>query len=98
MTDHKIRVLLVDDHSIVRSGVRRMLETASEIDVTGEAETAQDAMLLVREQDFDVALVDIQLPDKNGLELLKLMRAHKPKLAVLMLSMHSVEALSLIHI
>lgn len=95
MIDHKIRVLLVDDHSIVRSGVRRMLETAGEIDVTGEAETAQDAMLLVREQDFDVALVDIQLPDKTGLQLLKLMLAHKPKLAVLMLSMHSVEAYAL---
>lgn len=92
MTDNSIRVLLVDDHSIVRSGVRRMLETADDIDVTGEAETAQDAMRLLREQDFDVALIDIGLPDKDGLQLLKLMRAEKPKLAVLMLSMHSIEA------
>jgi DNA-binding NarL/FixJ family response regulator len=57
MIDNKIRVLLVDDHSIVRNGVRRMLETADDIDVTGEAETAQDAMRLVREKDFDVALI-----------------------------------------
>ncbi|MGH8857281.1 MAG: response regulator, partial [Polaromonas sp.] len=91
MTDNGIRVLLVDDHSIVRSGVRRMLETADDIDVMGEAETAQDAMRLLREQDFDVALIDIGLPDKDGLQLLKLMRAEKPKLAVLMLSMHSIE-------
>jgi DNA-binding NarL/FixJ family response regulator len=95
MIDNKIRVLLVDDHSIVRNGVRRMLETVSDIDVTGEAETAQDAMRLVREQDFDVALVDIGLPDKTGLQLLKMMHAEKPKLAVLMLSMHSVEAYAL---
>ena len=95
MIDNKIRVLLVDDHSIVRNGVRRMLETVSDIAVTGEAETAQDAMRLVREKDFDVALIDIGLPDKSGLQLLKLVRAERPKLAVLMLSMHSVEAYAL---
>ena len=95
MMDHKIKVLLVDDHSIVRNGVRRMLETVDDIEVTGEAETAQDAMRLVREKDFDVALIDIGLPDKSGLQLLKLVRTEKPKLAVLMLSMHSVEAYAL---
>ena len=95
MMDHKITVLLVDDHSIVRNGVRRMLETVDDIEVTGEAETAQDAMRLVREKDFDVALIDIGLPDKSGLQLLKLVRTEKPKLAVLMLSMHSVEAYAL---
>ncbi|MFC5523687.1 response regulator [Polaromonas jejuensis] len=95
MIDNKIRVLLVDDHSIVRNGVRRMLETVNDIDVTGEAETAQDAMCLVREKDFDVALIDIGLPDKTGLQLLKLVHTEKPKLAVLMLSMHSVEAYAL---
>jgi DNA-binding NarL/FixJ family response regulator len=95
MIDNKIRVLLVDDHSIVRNGVRRMLETVNDIDVTGEAETAHDAMRLVREEDFDVALIDIGLPDKTGLQLLKLIRTEKPKLAVLMLSMHSVEAYAL---
>ncbi|UUZ63339.1 response regulator transcription factor [Polaromonas sp. P1-6] len=95
MIDNKIRVLLVDDHSIVRNGVQRMLETVNDIDVTGEAETAHDAMRLVRERDFDVALIDIALPDKSGLQLLKLIRAEKPKLAVLMLSMHSIEAYAL---
>ena len=95
MIDDKIKVLLVDDHSIVRNGVRRMLETADDIAVTGEAETAQAAKRLVREKDFDVALIDIGLPDKSGLQLLKLVRTAKPKLAVLMLSMHSVEAYAL---
>src|SRR5689334_8143870 len=95
MIDNNIKVLLVDDHSIVRNGVRLMVETANDIDVTGEAETAQEAMQLVREKDFDVALVDISLPGKNGLELLKFLRAEKPKLAVLMLSMYSEEAYAL---
>ncbi|MCO6059846.1 response regulator transcription factor [Pseudomonas sp. MOB-449] len=95
MTDRKIRVLLVDDHSIVRNGVRRMLETASEIEVSGEAETVRDAMDLLQTKDYDVAVVDISLPDKSGLHLLKLIRAEKPRMAVLMLSMHSIEAYAL---
>jgi DNA-binding NarL/FixJ family response regulator len=86
-----IKVLLVDDHTVVRNGVRLMLSSASEIRVTGEAETAQDALRLVREQDFDVALVDIALPGKNGLELLKSLRVVQAKLAVLILSTYSEE-------
>lgn len=89
MADKKIRVLLVDDHAVVRNGIRLMLSTVDDIEVTGEAENAQDALRLVREQDFDVALVDIALPGKNGLELLKLLRNEKPKLAVLILSMYA---------
>lgn len=91
MANEKIRVLLVDDHTIVRSGVQLMLETEEGIQVAGQAETAQQAMSMVREADFDVALVDIALPGKNGLELLKMLRAEKPKLAVLMLSTYSEE-------
>src|SRR5690349_18153262 len=67
MTDKKIKVLLVDDHAVVRNGIRLMLSTVDDIEVIGEAENAQDALRLVREQDFDVALVDIALPGKNGL-------------------------------
>ena len=89
MADKWIRVLLVDDHAMVRSGVRLMLEAVDDIRVTGQAEDAHQAMRLVRENDFDVALVDIALPGKNGLELLKMLRAEKPKLAVLMLSTYA---------
>lgn len=89
MTGPRIRVLLVDDHAVVRNGVRLMLGTAPDIDVTGEASTANDAMSLLREQAFDVALVDIALPGRNGLELLKMLRAEHPGLAVLMLSMYA---------
>ena len=89
--NNTIRVLLVDDHAIARNGVRLMLSSAEDIDVTGEAGTAQDALLLVRVQDFDVALVDITMPGKNGLDLLKALRVEKPKLAVLILSTYSEE-------
>ena len=91
MLNDKIRVLLVDDHAIVRNGVRLMLSSESDIVVQGEAANAQDALQLVREQDFNVALVDIAMPGKNGLELLRLLRAEKPKLAVLILSTYSEE-------
>ena len=86
-----IRVLLVDDHAIARNGVRLMLSAADDIRVDGEASNAQEAVRLVAAQDFDVALLDITMPGKNGLDLLKTLRADKPKLAVLMLSTYSEE-------
>lgn len=87
----KIRVLLVDDHAIVRNGVRLMLGEADDISVEGEAESAQRALQLIRTQEFDVALLDIAMPDKNGLDLLKQLRAEQPKLSVLILSTYSEE-------
>jgi DNA-binding NarL/FixJ family response regulator len=86
-----IRVLLVDDHAVVRDGMRLMLSSAADIEVAGEAETAQQAMRLSAEQHFDVALVDINLPDKSGLDLLRTFREERPKLRTLMLSMYSEE-------
>ena len=91
MSDNKIKVLLVDDHAIVRNGVRLMLSSEIDIVVDGEAANAQDALHLARERDFNVALVDIAMPGKNGLELLRMLRAEKPKLAVLILSTYSEE-------
>jgi DNA-binding NarL/FixJ family response regulator len=86
-----IRVLLVDDHVIARSGVRLMLGTADDIIVAGEAANAHDAMQLALAEKFDVALVDITMPGKNGLDLLKSLRSEQPKLAVLILSTYSEE-------
>ncbi len=88
---NKIKVLLVDDHTIVRNGVRLMLGEADNISVEGEASDAQQAVQLIRSQEFDVAIVDIALPDKNGLDLLKQLRSEQPKLAVLILSTYSEE-------
>jgi len=91
MFNKTIRVLLVDDHTVVRNGVRLMLSSESDIVVEGEAANAQDGLKLAGEKDFDVALVDIAMPGKNGLELLRLLRTEKPKLAVLILSTYSEE-------
>ena len=89
MSIHPIRVLLVDDHAIARNGVRLMLSAADDIEVAGEACNAQEALQLVLAQPFDVALLDITMPGKNGLDLLKQLRGERPKLAVLMLSTYS---------
>ncbi len=86
-----IRVLLVDDHAIARNGVRLMLSSATNIQVTGEAANAQEAMHMVRSQEFDVAIIDITMPGKNGLELLKSLREEVPRMAVLVLSTYSEE-------
>ncbi len=87
----KITVLLVDDHAIARNGVRLMLGTAADISVEGEAGNAVEAMQRVGERSFDVALVDIKMPGKNGLDLLKSLRSECPRMAVLMLSTYSEE-------
>lgn len=84
-----IRVLLVDDHAIARNGVRLMLGTADGIEVGGEACNAVEALQRLAEQDYDVALVDIQMPGKNGLDLLRQLRTDYPRMAVLMLSTYS---------
>ena len=92
MQNKPIMVLLVDDHAVVRNGVRMILSAAQDIEVTGEAENAEAAMRLVRQQAFDVALLDIALPGVSGLDLLRRLRAAQPALAVLMLSMYAEEA------
>jgi DNA-binding NarL/FixJ family response regulator len=91
MSVNTIKVLLIDDHAVVRNGMRLMLSSAPDIEVAGEAETAEQALRSLADQHFDVVLVDINLPDKSGLELIKLMREAKPKLAALILSMYSEE-------
>ncbi|NRR29404.1 response regulator transcription factor [Oxalobacteraceae bacterium] len=91
MSIDAIRVLLVDDHAIARNGVRLMLGTADDIRVAGEASSAVDALRLLGGQVFDVALLDITMPGKNGLDLLKQLRADYPRMAVLMLSTYSEE-------
>ena len=83
-----IRVLIVDDHAILRQGVKQIVAAAGDMSVGGEAENSQQALELVRSADWDVVVLDINLPDRNGIETLKLIKKDKPGLAVLMLSMH----------
>jgi DNA-binding NarL/FixJ family response regulator len=86
---NKLRLLLVDDHDVVRNGVRAMIGAATDMEVTHEASSVQEAMQLVQSHAFDVVLIDIALPGKNGLELVKFLRAEKPRIATLVFSMYS---------
>ncbi len=84
-----IRVLLADDHSIVRAGVKELLSDTSDIVVAGEAGDGHEVLAQVREREFDVAVLDMSMPGRGGIELIRQVKAEKPKLKVLILSMHS---------
>jgi DNA-binding NarL/FixJ family response regulator len=95
MSDSKVKVLLVDDHAVVRDGIRLMLDSVDDIEVAGEAGTAHDALLAAQAHHYDVVLVDINLPDKSGLELIKRLRAQGAKPAVVVLSAYPEEMYAL---
>jgi two-component system invasion response regulator UvrY len=83
-----IRILVVDDHAVVRAGVQFFLADIPDMRITGEAATAQEAIRLIRSREYDIVLLDIAMPDKSGVEVLKQIKREKPDLPVLMLSMH----------
>jgi two-component system, NarL family, invasion response regulator UvrY len=83
-----MRILLADDHAVVRSGVRQILADDFKQAVFGEARNAQEALDLVWKENWDVVVLDITLPGRSGLEVLREIRKSKPKLPVLVLSMH----------
>jgi len=83
-----IRLLLADDHALVREGLKRILAAASDIEVVGEAANGDETLALVKQCDFDLALVDLSMPGLSGLDLVKRLRLEKPKLRILVLSMH----------
>jgi DNA-binding NarL/FixJ family response regulator len=83
-----IRIVLVDDHAVVRSGYRRLLCAEPDFDVVGEAASAPEANALVQQVRPDVAIVDLSLKGSSGLEAIAGMRARRPGLRVLVLSMH----------
>ncbi len=86
-----IRVLIADDHNIVRQGMKRVLSKTPDIEVVGEASTGQEALDKIWAEKFDVVILDISLPGRNGLEILRQIKAHQPKLQVLVLSMYPEE-------
>ncbi len=83
-----IKILVVDDHAVVRAGVQYFIAQVPDMCIEGEAATAQEAIRLMRAQDWDIVLLDINMPDKSGVEVLKQIKREKPELPVLILSMH----------
>ena len=87
----KIRVLIADDHAIIRQGLKQILSDTEDLEVTGEADGGVPAVQMIREHQYDVVLMDVSMPDRNGIDSLKLIRKENPRLPVLMLSMHPEE-------
>jgi len=84
-----IRILIADDHAIVRAGLRQFIADQVDMEVSAEAASGAEAVAAVRAGDFDVILLDISMPDKNGIDTLKMLRHIKPDLPVLMLSAYA---------
>ena len=82
------RLLVVDDHQIVRAGLKSLLSDYKEFTVGGEAASGVDAVRMVRESNWDAVLLDISMPDMNGIEALTQIKRLKPALPVLILTMH----------
>lgn len=86
-----IRVLIADDHMIVREGLKQILSKHGDLEVAGEAANGNDVLRMVREQPWDVLVTDMSMPGRNGLELIKLVKQERPTLPVLVLSMYDEE-------
>ena len=82
-------VLICDDHSIVRDGLKRILAASADIQVAGEAASGDEALALVKAHDYDVAMLDMSMPGLAGIDLIKRLKLEKPRLRLLVLSMHA---------
>ena len=83
-----IRVLIADDHPVVRQGLKQILQDELDIKVTGEARNAQEALDLARKRECDVLLLDIDMPGRSGLDVLRDLKGQQSKLPILVLSVH----------
>jgi two-component system, NarL family, invasion response regulator UvrY len=90
-----IKVLIADDHALIRKGLKQLLDDTDDMRVTGEAENGMQVIRMVEETAYDVVLLDISMPDKHGVDVLKQLKINKPQLPVLMLSMHPEEQYAL---
>ncbi len=86
MTPRTIRVVLVDDHKIVRAGLAQFIADHDDLTVAAEAASGDEVIRLVREQPYDVIVLDISMPDKNGIDTLRVLKQIRPELHVLILS------------
>ena len=83
-----IKIVIADDHAVVREGLKRIISSAHDMAVVGEAASGTEVMQQVRDLEFDVLVLDLSMPGRSGMELIKLVRCEKPKLRILVLSMH----------
>src|SRR6266446_921642 len=83
-----LKVLIADDHAVVRQGLRQILAEIPELSVVGEAENGQDTLNRVRSEPWDVLVLDMSMPGRGGLDILKDVRRERPETRVLVLSMH----------
>lgn len=86
-----IRVLLADDHTVVREGLKRMLGELTDIEVAGEAAHGAGVMAALRRSGFDVLVLDLSMPGRSGIELIRQIRGEFPRLPILVLTMHQEE-------
>jgi DNA-binding NarL/FixJ family response regulator len=83
-----IRVVIADDHGILREGLKQLLAVDGGFEVVGEARDGHEVMQRVRDLEFEILVLDMSMPGRSGIELIKLVKAEKPRLRVLVLSMH----------
>jgi two-component system invasion response regulator UvrY len=83
-----INILVVDDHALIRKGLKQLLEDSPDLQITGEAASGIQAVTMLRAQHFDLMLLDINLPDKHGIEVLKQFKSEQPGLKIIVLSMY----------
>jgi two-component system, NarL family, invasion response regulator UvrY len=85
----QVRILIVDDHVVVREGLKRILQEIADFEVSGEATNVPDGLALLRKRPFDMVILDLSLPHRSGLDFLKLAKAEFPRLPILILSAYA---------
>ena len=90
-----LKILIADDHAIVRQGLKQIVAETQDMTVAGEATNGQELLDKIRESEYDVVVLDITMPVRNGMDVLKQLRTERPELPVLMLSIHPEEQYAL---
>ena len=86
-----LRIIIADDHAVVRQGLKQIVAETSDMVVAGEADNGQELLDKIKVEDYDVVILDITMPVRNGMDVLKQLRSERPRLPVLILSIHSEE-------
>ena len=89
-----LKLVIVDDHGIVRQGIRLIIESEADMEVVGEADCARDGLAIITAKKPDIAILDVNLPDQNGFDLLRDIKLSHPDLPVLFLTIHPEEILA----